>query len=275
MMNHSSIRRSGRAYLDQEMTAPEVLHLSSGIACVFSARCPGKQTPNEDAAAVFPIDEHSCVLAVADGLGGNAAGEQAAKIAIDSIQLAIETGLDGDAMLRTAIINGIERANTTIQELARGAATTIAVVEVSSGTIRPYHVGDSMILVVGGRGKIKFQSVSHSPVGYGVEAGLLDENEAMHHDERHVVSNVLGRPDMHIAIGPHLKLATRDTLLLASDGLFDNLFVDRIAETIRKGDLLAATTALARDSTERMSAYDDNQASKPDDLTFIALRPGA
>lgn len=53
-----------------------------------------------------------------------------------------------------------------------GAATTLAVVKLSGRTIRPYHVGDPMILLTGQRGRIKHQNIAHSPVGYAVEAGM-------------------------------------------------------------------------------------------------------
>ena len=109
--------------------------------------------------------------------------------------------IDNRAELRDAILNGFEDANGAVQALGIGAATTLAVVEVKENIVRPYHVGDSMILVVGQRGKIKLQSVPHSPVGYGVESGLLDEKEAMYHEERHLVSNVVGSPDMRIESG--------------------------------------------------------------------------
>lgn len=55
------------------------------------------------------------------------------------------------------------------QALNIGAATTIAIIEYHAGTVRPYHVGDSMILVTGLRGRVHYQSVSHSPVGFAME----------------------------------------------------------------------------------------------------------
>ena len=122
---------------------------------------------------------------------------------------------------------------------------------------------------------MKLQTVPHSPVGYGVEAGLIDEDEAMHHEHRHVVSNFIGTPDMHIAIGPPVTLARRDTLLLASDGLFDNLYSDHIVETIRRGNLLAASQRLASASRQNMLTVREGHPSKPDDLTFIAFRRSA
>ena len=129
-----------------------------------------------------------------------------------------------------------------------------------------------MILVVGARGKVKLQTVSHSPVGMAVESGWLDEVEAMHHDERHIVSNVLGSTTMRIEIGPPLMLAPRDTVLLASDGLCDNLCIREIVGLIRKGRLLASTGDLVRAAHERMIDPQPGTPHKPDDLTVITYR---
>ncbi len=263
-----------KLYLHQDMQQGDLHKIAGGQAVVYSARCPGKETPNEDAAALIPCNPQSGVLAVADGLGGVRAGEHAATLAIQTLARAIQEGLRDETMLRTAVLNGIESANQAVQDLGIGAATTLAAVEVQQDTVRPYHVGDSMILVVGQRGKIKLQTTSHSPVGFAVEAGLLDEKEAMYHEDRHLVSNVIGSAEMKIEIGPALRLSPRDTLLLASDGLFDNLHVAEIVARIRKGPLSAALERLAHDSRQRMTQPAAGQPSKPDDLTIIAFRPG-
>jgi len=116
------------------------------------------------------------------------------------------------------------------------------------------------------------QSIPHSPVGYAVEAGLLDETDAMHHEERHVISNVIGSADMRIEVGSAVALASHDTLLLASDGLSDNLHMPEIVECIRKGSLSTIAENLAMRARERMRGGEDGQPSKPDDLTFAVFR---
>jgi PPM family protein phosphatase len=143
---------------------------------------------------------------------------------------------------------------------------------VDGSLVRPYQVGDSMILLTSNRGNVKFQTVSHSPMGYAVESGLLDAQEAIFHEHRHVVSNVIGCSNMRIEIGPGLQMAPRDTLLLASDGLFDNLHLDEIVGAIRKGDLSVAAKKLVDDAQQRMAHPADGHPSKPDDLTFILFR---
>ena len=68
-----------------------------------------------------------------------------------------------------------------------GAGTTLAVVQITGDVMRRYHAGDSMILMVGQRGRIKVESIAHSPVGYGIESGLLDAADATTHEDRHLV----------------------------------------------------------------------------------------
>ena len=145
--------------------------------------------------------------------------------------------------------------------------------EIDEGRARPYHVGDSLALIVGQRGKLKLQMVSHSPLGYMVEAGLLKEEEAMHHEDLHIVSNAVGSPDMRIDIGPPVRLRPRDTVLLASDGLFDNLPSPEVLELIRTGSLPSVAGLLADECDRRMRHPAPGEASKPDDLTFVLFRP--
>jgi serine/threonine protein phosphatase PrpC len=149
---------------------------------------------------------------------------------------------------------------------------TAACLSIDQERIRPYHVGDSQILLVGNHGKIKLQTRSHAPVAYAVAAGVLSEEEAIYHEDRHLVSNVLGTADTHIEIGPCRKMSPRDTLLIASDGLFDNLLLDEIVEIIRKGPLASAASRLVALATSRMKTKHGGYPSHPDDLTLILFR---
>ena len=73
----------------------------------------------------------------------------------------------------------------------------------------------------------------------------MDETDAMHHEDRHVISNVIGSTDMRIEVGSAIKIAPRDTLVLASDGLSDNLHLPEIVECVRKGPLASVARELA------------------------------
>ena len=262
-------------FLDRDMRAAELHGLAGGAVGVFSARCPGVEGPNEDAAVIIPFGESNGVLVVADGLGGGAAGHEASQLAITEMRKAVKAIEGTDNLLRTAIINGFECANEAVKALGVGAGTTLVALEIQRRTVRPYHVGDSMILVVGGRGRIKYQNIPHSPIGYGVESGLIDETDAMFHKDRHIVSNIIGSAEMHIEVGPSIELAQLDSVVLASDGLSDNLHADEIVAAVRKGSLAHAMKALAAQGGERMRDPAEGRPSKPDDLTFVVFRPRA
>lgn len=253
----------------------QVVAACGGRCALYTRHSPVKGF-NQDAAAIVPHTRNSGAILVADGLGGLLAGEVAAEIAASSVRESILQLGSADraraGALRTAILDGLERANERIMTDASGSATTIALVEIRGQSIRSYHVGDSMVLVCGLQGKLKHLTESHSPVGFAMKAGVLDEHEAMHHRKRHLVSNVIGSPDMLIETGPRLRLAARDTVLVATDGLFDNLHVSEIVERVRKGPLREAVERLAQDATERMLRPMPDQPSKPDDLTIIAFR---
>ena len=259
-------------FADVDMARGERFELGDCEAAVISLRKPEREGPNEDAAGLISIGEEAGVAVVSDGAGGHPGGAEAAKLAVQAVCNSVaELGADV-ANLRGAIINGFEAADRAISALGTGAAATLAVVEVHGHKMRSYHAGDSMVLVTGQRGRIKWQTIPHSPVGYAVEAGLLDAGDALHHEDLHIVSNLLGTKDMRIELGATLSLARRDTVVLASDGLSDNLHLDEIVERMRKGPLLRALDGVADLGRRRMLAPSDGAPSKPDDLTFMAIR---
>jgi serine/threonine protein phosphatase PrpC len=270
MSTEPSAVPSQRLFVDEDMSEAQCVPLPGGEAVVYSRRCPDKSA-NQDSGACIAL-EGGGVLAVADGMGGQAGGGSASRIVVECLAEALARVDSEDAGARAAILDSLEEANRRVLELAIGAGTTLAAVEILVDTLRPYHVGDSEIVVVGQRGVVKLQTVSHSPVGYAVEAGMLDGEEALHHDERHLVSNMVGSTEMRIEVGSPFALAPRDTLLIGTDGLFDNLQLPEIVETICSGPLTAAAASLAQGAARRMDEPMEGQPSKPDDLTFILYR---
>lgn len=255
-----------------DLDVGQVENVGGGVAAVYTHRAPGKETINEDAALILGLGPNAGLLAVADGTGGGPAGEVAAKITLEQIAYAAEAAAAAETPMREVVLTAIENANREVLALGLGAATTLVVAEIQDRTIRTYHIGDSMALVLGQRGKLKLQTVSHSPVGYAVESGMLDEGEAMQHEERHLVSNLIGSSDMRVELGSTLDLAARDTVLLASDGLFDNLHIPEITEQVRCGPIDGALNTLIHEAHERMTVPHEDTPCKPDDLTVIVFR---
>ena len=254
--------------------APEKLDIAigGGSLVAFSCPAPDKETPNEDAVAAIPYGPDATVLIIADGAGGLPAGRRASRLAVRSLEKSLNEAMSETMLLRTAILNGIEAANQAVLSLASGSATTMTVVTIEGLLARTYQVGDSEAMVVGQRGRIKSQAMAHSPTGFAVEAGFLDERAALHHEERHLVSNFIGTTDMHIDMGIDVKLKPRDTVLLASDGLTDNIHVQEIVDMIRKGPLSDAIDSMSSLARRRMSVESRHQPSKPDDLSVILFR---
>lgn len=251
---------------------PEIFDAGPGRVVIYTASSPDNDNPNEDKIAVIPIGTDSLVLMVADGAGGHSSGDTASDAAIKLIQRSINKTASDNSELREAILTGIENTNTALMASSSGSATTIALAEIQGNMIRTYHAGDTEILITGLKGKLKYQTLIHSPVGYAVEAGLLDEGDAIMHEDRHIVSNVLGFPDMHITIGSPVRLAPYDTLLIATDGLFDNLQKDEVIDSIRKGPMIKCADGLIERAATRMFEKDEDQPSKFDDLSFIMFR---
>ncbi|MGE0483825.1 MAG: PP2C family serine/threonine-protein phosphatase [Gammaproteobacteria bacterium] len=260
-----------RRYAGVSVDSPETISACGYEVTLLTRACPGREQPNQDAVLVLAYGAETLIAAVADGAGGYPNGDAASGSALAALHEACLA--DTSLAPRAAILNGFEAAHAAIKARGAGGATTLVAVELNGTTLRTYHAGDSGVLVAGQRGRVKLQSVFHSPTGYLVEAGMLDEAEALHHDQRHEVSNLLGMEPMSVAIGSPLQLAARDTVVIASDGLYDNLYVDEIVEAVRKGPLAACCAALASTADARMRAEaGDGAPSKPDDLSVILLR---
>ena len=262
----------GVVYFNQRMGEPVSVELPSGRAVLLSTTYPEREGPNEDVAAILDGPDGSAALLVADGVGGHAAGDQAAKLAAQAIGRKVARAAPAPSGLRESILDGFEAANRAVARLNVGAATTLTVAELVGDTVRPYHAGDTAIVLIGQRGRIKLEALAHAPVAYAVEAGLMEEHEALSHADRAVVHNLVGEAGMRIDVGASVPIARRDTLLLASDGLTDNLRLSEIIDLARKGPLEVAASNLAKLALQRMAAPAPGEPSKPDDLTILLYR---
>ena len=246
--------------------------IGGGQLVAFTARAPDKLTENEDTVAGIPWGPDACVLVVADGAGGLPAGKRASLLAVRALAKSLNVSLGKTTLLRTAILNGIEAANETVMAEARGSATTMTIVTIEGYLARSYQVGDSEALIAGQRGRVRLQTMPHSPTGFAVEAGFLNEREALHHAERHLVSNFVGNSDMRIDVGAAVTLNPLDTVLLASDGLTDNLHLTEVVDRMRRGALDVAADRIVSLAARRMADPGSQKPCKPDDLSLILFR---
>ncbi|NGP52611.1 protein phosphatase 2C domain-containing protein [Thioalkalivibrio sp. XN8] len=260
---------------EAEDTVEQLLRAADGAAVAWARPCAGKER-GEDALLVLSLDAQHAVLAVADGMGGLPGGGAAAAGAIDTLAAVVEREYAAGQALQAAILDGIAQANAAVLAQANGSATTLVVAELCAGRIRAYNVGDSEVIVLGQRGRLKLRTLSHSPVGFAVQAGLVNQEEALHHEDRHLVSNFLGSHDMRIEVSSAVRLAPQDTVLACSDGLVDNLRLEEITALLRCGPLDRQVRRLAQSAVARMEGAPEEapgaHPSKPDDLTLVAFR---
>ena len=251
-----------------DMSEPELFNFPEGRVAAYCRRCPNKMSLNQDSAAVIRFGFGSLVLAIADGVGGGRSGMRASAVALRALSDSLLKVSDpGD--LRSSIVDGIECANANVLGLGVGAATTLSVVEINQSMARAYQVGDSTSLVFGQRGSLKWKSISQSPVGYAIESGILEERDAMLHPDRHLVSNLVGSREMHIELGPAQELNPRDTVLVGSDGVFDNLHLDEVLDLGRSGEPRERVRDLAHLAHQRMVSMSSESIGKPDDLSVL------
>jgi serine/threonine protein phosphatase PrpC len=193
---------------------------------------------NEDA---FHIDPERGIFLVVDGIGGQAAGEKAAEIAVNRIRGRLErqTGTP-EQRVREAVTmanNEIVRAARSNPEWA-GMACVLTVVVLENSSAIVGHVGDSRLYKIH-RGEIRKLTHDHSPVGEREDFGELSETEAMRHPRRNEVFRDVGSEE-HTPDDPdfievlRIPFETDSALLLCSDGLSDQVPSEDIRHLVEK-----------------------------------------
>ena len=184
------------------------------------------------------VDEGRDVYAVADGMGGHAAGEVASHIAIEALSDAVnENVFDAESIdpseaakrLEQAFSEGNRRICQSVLTRSewRGMGTTIvAMVRLGDQAVIG-HVGDSRAYLLRD-GKLTRLTNDHSWVSEQVRLGLLTDDEADRHPMRNIITRALGnREDLDVDVAEH-SVRPGDVFLLCSDGLNTMLTDDEI-----------------------------------------------
>jgi len=232
-----------------------------------------KRDHNEDA---YVVGDQDKLFAVADGMGGHAAGEVASQIAIKTIYDFVQSTradadvtwpfdydptLSGDAnRLRTAIRLANQKICDTIREkedLKDMGTTIVGALMSPDGTVTVGHVGDSRAYLLRD-GEIRQLTSDHSWVNEQVKLGFLDRADAVRHPFRNVVTRALGsRGEVNVDLAEE-ALRPGDRLLLCSDGLTSMVEDDEILSTLHEaGDDPAASCRALVDAANSRGG-DDN-----------------
>ena len=181
------------------------------------------------------------LYAVADGMGGHAAGEVASLTAIEALRAAFDRDQHHTA---DSLVNAAKTANRAVWDQARanrgmlGMGTTLVALAVvedddAANAMAIAHIGDSRAYVFRD-GALSQLTTDHSLVQELVDDGQITEDEATVHPQRHVLTRALGvEPAVEVDL---LRLAPRhgDRYLLCSDGLPREASADQIAAVLSR-----------------------------------------
>jgi protein phosphatase len=201
-----------------------------------------RRTSNQDSGYASPR-----MIAVADGMGGAAAGDLASATALNIVRT-VDRDLGGDDP-RAALLQAVRDANRRLGEIASidpsvdGMGTTLEAMYWTGEHFVTAHIGDSRSYRLRA-GELTQLSHDHTFVQSLVDEGKLTLNEARVHPHRSLLLRVLlGRADNEPDIG-QLEGQAGDRYLLCSDGLTDMVDDETIATTLGLADLDEAADRL-------------------------------
>jgi len=182
------------------------------------------------------------IYAVADGMGGHAAGEVASQIAIEALHDAMsadrwQPGSASPQEIFQKLEEAFKEGNRRICEAVitrgewRGMGTTIVAMVASGDKALIGHVGDSRAYLLR-EGRLVRLTNDHSWVSEQVRLGLLTDEEAHKHPMRNIITRALGNRDQLEVDVTQESILPDDLFLLCSDGLSSMLSDEEIRQTL-------------------------------------------
>jgi serine/threonine protein phosphatase PrpC len=205
---------------------------------------------------------------VADGMGGHEGGQEASRIAVESIQ---ETYADTPTTDPQALLTaGFHEAHQRIQSYAaahlklRGMGTTATAAVLLANRLYYAHIGDSRLYRIT-KDEVTRLTHDHSYVGRLVESGVITPEEAEAHPQRNILTAALGAGAEIVVEAPAtpIPLGAGDTLVLCTDGLWGQITDLELQQAVLKNSPVSACRALVNLARER---------GGPDNITVQVLR---
>ncbi|WP_138759853.1 PP2C family protein-serine/threonine phosphatase, partial [Modestobacter altitudinis] len=186
------------------------------------------------------------LLAVADGMGGHAAGDVASKVVIAALEHLDDDAPSGDLLqaLRQAVFDGSEHLREVIREAPHleGMGTTLTAVLFAGGRLGLCHVGDSRAYLMRD-GELAQITHDDTFVQTLIDDGRITEEEASSHPQRSLLLRALNGQDVE----PDLSMRDAragDRYLLCSDGLSGVVTFETLAAAMRDPDPQATADRL-------------------------------
>jgi serine/threonine protein phosphatase PrpC len=178
------------------------------------------------------------LLAVADGMGGHAAGDVASKVVIAALEHLDDDSPSGDLLqsLREAVFEGSEHLREVIRESPQleGMGTTLTAILFAGGRLGLCHVGDSRAYLVRDG---QMSQITHDDtfVQTLIDDGRITAEEANSHPQRSLLLRALNGQEVE----PDLSMREAragDRYLLCSDGLSGVVSEETLAEALKDPD---------------------------------------
>lgn len=208
---------------------------------------------------------------VADGMGGYEGGQEASRLAIETVRHIYDTEFNDQP--QNSLIAGLQSAHDTIQRYAfehpefHGMGTTCTALAIVGRDLFFAHIGDSRLYHIH-NGTITRLTRDHSYVGRLVESGLVREEDAESHPQRHILTAALGSGHDVIPHVPEQPIALEegDVLVLCTDGLWSLVGDQDISGVVQVNTPVEACMKLVNMALER---------GAPDNITVQVLRVSA
>ncbi len=196
------------------------------------------------------------LISVADGMGGYEGGQEASRIAIESVEEAYARAAGSD--VQSALLAGFRAAHQKIQNYTlshpalEGMGTTCTSAAVLGRMLYFAHVGDSRLYLVRD-GVITRLTQDHSYVSRLVAHGVISSEEAEFHPQRHILTAALGagsevEPDVPAV---PVELRPGDRLVLCTDGLWGVVGDEQIKKAVSSESPSAACRELVKMARDR------------------------
>lgn len=245
---------------------------------------------NQD--AIFEAPDKGLFL-VADGMGGEQAGEEASAQVVQTVQSSLSAFFSTPPQSPTAVIECLRdtllQANMDVLQIAvrepekRGLGSTASLLCLQRGVYFISHVGDSRVYLCRG-GQFRQLTRDHTLVWMLYERDVITREQLETHPERHLLTQCIGsrRPvNVDLLEGP---LEVGDVFLICSDGLSGMVSEEDMGQTLlreelglqEKGDQLiqAALDAGGGDNVSavlvRITELDEQDNWVPDALNDLA-----
>jgi serine/threonine protein phosphatase PrpC len=245
---------SGQAEVPGTASSYEVQSLSDSKLSLIVGTCshPGitrRHKPNEDSLfAAQGMRAHHAqpfgLFIVADGMGGHAHGQEASRLAIQTMIDRMLPQVSGcselhDADCRQLLIEGVQVANGAIHqrntEQRTDMGTTITAALVVGLTAFVVNVGDSRTYLYRASEGLRKVTQDHSVVAYLVEAGIIHPDDVYTHPQRNRIYRSLGAKPVIQVDAFTEQLQPDDTLLLCSDGLWEMVHDPGMLQILQHG----------------------------------------